>query len=293
MSDRNTKWLRLCTVLVTLCISSETLFAQEFMEIFEPLEPSWLFSESESGEGSEEGHLETDRDSFTPATSTVSKGRTIFESAYSYSKTREGEDAHSLPEIVTRIGISERVELRLGWNYEIEGGGSVSNGHGGSFRGEAGAEEESQMLYGIKVALTSQDGWRPGSSCIIQGKTPTSGPENDSDLQLGYVFGWEIEEVWQLDSSFRYSATNEEDDEFNLWAPSFVIKYQASERWNIHGEYFGIFSDGREVEMQPQYFSPGVHYLISEDIEIGVRTGWGLNDDSADFFANVGLGLRF
>ncbi len=293
MSDRNTNRLRVYTVFLSLWISPELLIAQDFPEIFEPLEPAWLFSEGESAEESEEGHLETDRDSFTPATSTVSKGRTIFESAYSYSKTRDGADAHSLPEIVTRIGISERVELRLGWNYEIEGGGSVSHGHGGGFRGEAGTEEESQTLYGIKVALTSQDGWRPGSSCIIQGRTPTSGPETATDLQLGYVFGWEIEEVWQLDSSLRYSATNEEDDDFNQWAPSVVVKYQASDRWNIHGEYFGIFSDGRGVEMQPQYFSPGVHYLISEDIEIGVRTGWGLNDDSADFFANVGFGLRF
>ncbi|MBL8818240.1 MAG: transporter [Planctomyces sp.] len=291
MSDRNTNLLRVCNVVLAMWISPELLIAQDFPEIFEPFEPAWLFSEGESGEGAEEGHLETDRDSFTPATSTVSKGRTIFETAYSYSKTREGADAHSLPEIVTRIGLTERVELRLGWNYEVEGGGSVS--HGGGFRGEAGAEEESQTLYGIKVALTSQDGWRPGSSCIIQGRTPTSGPETKSDFQLGYVFGWEFEEVWQLDSSLRYASTNEEEDDFNQWAPSVVIKYQASDRWNVHGEYFGIFSDGREVEMQPQYFSPGVHYLISEDIEIGVRTGWGLNDDSADFFTNVGLGLRF
>ena len=33
-------------------------------------------------------------------------------------------------------------------------------------------------------------------------------------------------------------------------------------------------------------FSPGVHYLITRDLEIGVRVGWGLNRQSPNFFSN-------
>ena len=40
-------------------------------------------------------------------------------------------------------------------------------------------------------------------------------------------------------------------------------------------------------------FSPGDHYLITENLEIGVRVGWGLNEQSARFFSNAGLGWRF
>lgn len=39
--------------------------------------------------------------------------------------------------------------------------------------------------------------------------------------------------------------------------------------------------------------SPGVHYLITPDIEIGMRVGWGLNNEAARFFSNVGIGWRF
>ncbi|WP_146373401.1 transporter [Symmachiella macrocystis] len=46
-------------------------------------------------------------------------------------------------------------------------------------------------------------------------------------------------------------------------------------------------------EGNPQYFSPGIHYLISTEFEIRVRTGWGLNQDAANFFTNVGVGVRF
>jgi len=66
-----------------------------------------------------------------------------------------------------------------------------------------------------------------------------------------------------------------------------------TKRVNVHGEYFGIFTDGRENNTNSQYFSPGVHYLLTPNCEIGVRVGWGLNHDAAESFSNVGFGLVF
>lgn len=239
-----------------------------------------------------EEHLETDRDSFTPATSTVGTGRFLLESAYSFLDNADVGDSHSYPEIVSRYGVNDFLEFRVGWNYEVGGGGSVSGGDAGSPLEEHGAEEESQMLYGVKVGLTEQIDQLPSSACIIQGVTPTSGPETATDFQIGYVFGWRLLEDWRFDSAIRYVATEEEHDRFNLWAPSSVIKIPIAERWNVHGEYFGIFSDGREENRNPQYLSPGIHYLLSPDFEVGVRVGWGLNQDAANFFTNVGFGWR-
>lgn len=269
------------------------LFGQGAGEIFEDLEPPWLERESGESEGGVEEHLETDRDSFTPATTTVGKGRTIFESAYSYLDNRNIADTHSLPEIVTRYGLTDRIELRFGWNWEAGGGGSVSGGDAGGGLEELGLRVESQMLYGVKILVTEQESWLPQSSCIIQAASPTSGPETSTDFLVGYVFGYKFFDDWQLNSSLRYNATKEEGDHHNQWAPSVVLKVPVHERWNIHGEYFGIFTDGKETGQNPQYFSPGVHYLISPDFEVGVRVGWGLNDDAANFFSNVGIGVRF
>ena len=41
------------------------------------------------------------------------------------------------------------------------------------------------------------------------------------------------------------------------------------------------------------YISPGLHYLVNHDLEVGFRVGWGLNDPSARFFVNAGVGWRF
>jgi hypothetical protein len=266
---------------------------QEFENVFEALEFPWLSRENRGESEPEEEHLETDRDSFTPATTTVDTGRIIFESAYSFIENRRTANDHSFPEIVTRFGVTERLELRLGWNYEVGGGGSVSSGDAGGEEEEPGSRQESQMLYGFKLGLTKQRGWLPQSACIVQATTPTSGPESFSDLQLAYIFGWKVFDDWQLDSSLRYVSTKEEGDHFNQWAPSVVLKVPVAQRWNVHGEYFGIFTDGRTIGRNQQYFSPGIHYLLTPDCEIGIRVGWGLNQDTPNFFTNVGFGLRF
>jgi hypothetical protein len=71
-----------------------------------------------------EDAIETDRDSFTPATTTAGRGRLIVESAYTFQDNRGVKETHSFPELLGRYGLTDRVELRLGWNYEVGGAGS-------------------------------------------------------------------------------------------------------------------------------------------------------------------------
>lgn len=246
-----------------------------------------------SDEAEEEEHIETDRDSFTPATTLVGRGLTMIEGSYSFIDNRNGPDSHSYPELLTRVGLSDWFELRLGWNYEAGGGGAVSGSEVGGDEETAEFETESKVLYGFKVAVTEQEDWLPRSALIVHATTPTSGANTATQFVSAYVAGWTLPNGWDLDSSLRYAAANEEGDHFNQWAPSIVLKVPLGEHWNTHVEYFGAYSDGRENDVNPQYISPGLHYLICPDCEIGIRTGWGLNDDAANFFSNIGLGIQF
>jgi hypothetical protein len=72
-----------------------------------------------------------------------------------------------------------------------------------------------------------------------------------------------------------------------------VLRVPIGERWQVHAEYFGLFSQGREGAGSRQFISPGGHFLITPNLEIGVRVGWGLTEQSANFFANAGFGWRF
>jgi hypothetical protein len=217
----------------------------------------------------------------------------IYETSYSFIQNRSTANDHSFPEIITRIGVGKRLELRLGWNYEIGGGGDVSNGDPGALPEERGSTRESQMLYGLKYALSEQQGWIPRTATIIQATTPTSGPNNFTDFDAAYVCGWKFYRDWQLTSSIRFIPTRDNGDHFNQWAPSVVLQIPLADRWAVHGEYFGILTSGQATDTNAHYFSPGVHYLISPNCEVGVRVGWGLTQDAASFFSNVGIGLRF
>jgi hypothetical protein len=241
-----------------------------------------------------EDHIETDRDSFTPATTTVGKGRLVVESSYSFIDNRHVPETHSFPELLVRYGLTDRIELRLGSNYEIGGKPNSVAAAAGVDEAEAGGlSHDANVSYGLKVRLTEQDGWVPESSAIVLGSTPTSGEGTATEFDAGYVFGWELPNRWKLDAALRYAGESEMGDRFEVWAPSVVLRAPVGERVNVHVEYFGLFSQDRKDDFVRQFVSPGVHYLITPNVEVGFRLGWGLTDQSARFFSNVGVGMRF
>src|SRR6516164_6763063 len=211
------------------------------------------------GEGRGEGEIETDRDSFTPAISTAGRGRLITESAYTFLDNRHVPETNSFPELLLRYGVTERIELRLGWNYEVGGAGNDASGSqsGGEFAG-GGLKREYKLSYGVKAALTEQDGWLPASIVILQGFTPTGGEATATQLVATSAWGWELPNRWKFDTAFRYGTGSEAGDRFDIFAPSAVLKVPVGEKWNVHAEYFGLFSRNKEPDFVIHYFSPGV-----------------------------------
>jgi hypothetical protein len=254
-----------------------------------------IWSEEFSEEGDEEeDELVTDRDSFTPATTLAGRRHLIVETAYTFLDNRRVPETHSLPELLVRYGVNDWLELRFATNYEVGGAGNpVSANSPDDLAEEAELEEEANVSYGLKLALRAQNGWTPRSALILQGATPTAGVATDTHFHATYVTGWTLQDGWTWDSSIRVGTGSLEDDRFQVWAPSSVVKFPLSERWKGHVEYFGVFSEGRARETTQHFFSPGAHVMLTEDFEVGVRVGWGLNDQSPNFFANVGGGYRF
>jgi hypothetical protein len=265
------------------------------------LAPVFIVGSSVAGVGQEpevgrevaaDDEIATDRDSFTPATSTVGFGRALFESSYTFTDNRAVPDAHSFPESLLRLGVSDWLELRVGWNFET--GGPTGATSGVDFgAGDLLTERASEILYGAKIETSRQSGWMPQMATIVQGYTPTSGPSNISRVTAGEVFGWTLPNGWQWNSAIRFGTANESGDNFNHWAPSTVIKVPLSERVNVHGEYFSILSAGKAEPSDQHYASFGGHVLLTKDVELGVRFGFGLTEDTPRFFNNVGLGWRF
>jgi hypothetical protein len=254
-----------------------------------------------AGAGAEEAdEIETDRDSFTPATTITPLRKFIFEAAYSFVDNRGVKETHSFPEVLVRYGLTERIELRLGWNADIGAAGSAISGSGSGAEDElrrgGRVESEYTLAYGAKFRVTDQTRFLPRSILIVQAFTPTGGSEGTSTataLLATYAAGWTLPNRWQFDTAMRYGFDSEEGDHFNQWSPSAVMRIPLGESWATHVEYFGVMTSGLERNRTKHFISPGLHYLPTPDFEIGARVGWGLNDQSARFFVNAGLGWRF
>ncbi len=184
-----------------------------------------------------EDHVETDRDAFTPAMRLVGKGLFVLESAYSYIDNPGIPATHSYPEMLLRFGLLERLEVRLGWNYEVGGGGNdVSGEQGGDEFDVRRLLRDSRINYGVKAALTRQAGWVPDSIVMAQVFTPTSGPSSATQMVATGACGWKLPNRWRLDAALRYGTNSEGGDHFGVWAPSAVLRA----RWRALGRPCGI-----------------------------------------------------
>jgi hypothetical protein len=238
--------------------------------------------------------LETDRDAFTPATTTVAAGQRLLESSYAWIDNRDAPATNSLPELLVRFGAAERLEWRLGFNYEQGSGGSVVTAVevGEGLLGEELASE-SNLLYGFKLRLTDQEAWLPRSSLIVEAFTPVSGNVWGTEPVATAVCGWELPLTWRFDAAIRYAWADSEAGRFDKWMPSAVLRMPVTERWEIHAEWFGSWSDGLADDTVRPFIGPGTHFMLTPTLEIGCRMGWGLTQDAASYFVDSGLGWRF
>jgi hypothetical protein len=246
-----------------------------------------------AADGQEYRDLDADRDAFTPTTNTVDRGHALTETAYTYIENRDGPATHSLPELLVRAGIHDRVELRFGFNYEAGSGGSVVTAveSGEGVDGEEFATEAS-LLYGFKALLTEQEGWMPRSVGIIEAYTPTAGAVWGTEPAATYGCGWAFDEGHRFDAALRYVYADSEEGTFDKWLPSVVLRWPLTERFEVHGEWFGTWTRGLEDEQVRTFVGPAGHFALLPGLELGLRVGWGLTRDAANFYSDFGFAWR-
>ena len=238
--------------------------------------------------------LHTDRDAFTPATVCVDPGEILVEGSYVYIDNRTGLPTNSYPELLWRIGGTEWFEWRLGVNYSVGTQGNVvTSVEIGELPLDGSRLYESGLLYGFKAAVTEQVGLLPESCFIMEATTPTYGQDFGTVPVATYVAGWELPGRCRLDTAIRYAYAEGRETWFSRWGPSAVLRVPVTERWEVHAEYFGTFTQGLPVDTSRPFFSPGTHYMLTKNLEIGLRVGWGLTDVAAPFFSDAGFGWRW
>lgn len=242
----------------------------------------------------EEWDLGTDRDAFTPCTHCVAPGVVLVEGSSVFIDNVTGLPTNNYPESLLRIGATEWLEWRFGVNYGVGSQGNVvTSVEVGEGTPDGSTLYESSVLYGLKVNTSAQDGLMPQSCFIMEASTPTYGDVFGTVPVATAVAGWELPIGWRLDTAIRYAYSEGLADWFSRWTPSAVLRIPVTERFEVHAEWFGSFTAGEPDSRSQPFVSPGFHVLLTRNIEMGLRVGWGLTSDAAPFFSDAGIAWRF
>ena len=245
-------------------------------------------------DGNDDEPLVTDRPDFTEASSTVGLGRIQVEMGYLHTLDNETStriESDSYPEFLARIGWgAEWFELRLGWNYLHE-----STRVDGSRNRASGAED---MYVGAKIAITEQCGCLPEMAILPQMNVPT-GSEAHSDGQImpgvNWVYSWELSECLGLAGSTQANRVRDDSNHFHLEiAQSIATGISLSDRLGAYAEWFAFFPhSAMHPAASPEHFvDGGFAFLVSNDFQLDVFVGTGLNSVADDFFIGTGFAYR-
>jgi len=288
--------------LVLSLLAAEVCFFMSPLSVSRAEQPFLQFVDDFRGEGNKrdpfEERIETERHDFTQSTKTVGRGVLQIESGYSYfykDDAEEIENAHTTPEMLVRVGLSDDIEFRIRYNYVWEFNDDAAD-HSGS----------EDLRWGLKFRATDQERWIPESAFELRFTAPTGGDEFSTErgeFGFDYIYGWRFNERTELYGSTGF-ATNglgefgilPDDpvgDRFMLYTQSVALGYELNEFMAMYSEFFGLFTSGHADDPNPVFFNIGVDLYLTDNWLVDFRVGKGLNDDADDLFAGVGGAVRF
>jgi len=235
--------------------------------------------------------LVTDRPDFTESTSTVPAGHYQLEGGYTFSRQGE-EDAHTLGELLLRIGAGERWEARLGF-------GSYDRIDPG-IRGAAKLSGYEDPTLGIKIRLNEDDPdllppGHPHLAILLITTVPVGSDAltaDDWQPEGKLALGWDLTDRLSLGANLIYAYPSDGGERFNQLAASLSAGFSLTGRLGVYLEAFG-FSKESADGAAASYVNSGLTWLLSNDLQLDARIGAGLDDPRPNWFAGVGAAVRF
>lgn len=231
-----------------------------------------ILSNTVFGQEQDSKPLTTDRPTFTTDSNLVAPSETQLEIGFTHVDLEHG-DANVFPEAVLRIGAQEDLEWRIGWA-------------GYSFG------DPDDLASGIDLGFKWK--FQPGMALIGTFTLPTGHGPNDFDYE--FLIGWnqQLDENSSLAGSFGIGAPTDMStgDRFAQGIMSVMYSRSLDSSTSYFGEFYTNFpaADGEDAEYVVQ---TGLTHLLSDDMQVDCRIGFGLNDQAPDWLIGVGFSYRF
>jgi hypothetical protein len=225
--------------------------------------------------------IDTDRPDQTESVNTVPKKWLQFEAGFNYQKNDDVSKEYLLPTLLSKYGLSNRIELRLITTVLRQ---SIDNPPSVKFHNT----ELEQVEIGAKVALFEEKNLLPKTSLLFHVGIPGLASFETGhflfntrlsmqhtltkNISLGYNLGVEFDGTSD-DPVFIYTITSG----INL-----------SEKWYTYIEAFGDFQKNGAHSLDG-----GLAYFLSDDIKLDISSGFGISGNAPKNYISLGASVRF
>jgi len=237
-------------------------------------------------QGSAEAPLVTDRPDFTESTVTVAPGRFQLESGHTFAKLGRTE-AHTIGEVLVRVGLVERVEARIGLNsYTVAGSPDGA---------PDGAED---LSLGFKWTLAARDaGTRRGEpdvALLVEADLPTGAEKIGGDgvrPSAILALSWPLSERFDFGMNGGLEYASGGGERFARASGSATAAFSLAEGLGVFAEVFALFPEEKGGP-DTHFINAGLTLLAGPDLQFDGRIGVGLDQPDPNYFAGVGLAWR-
>ncbi len=239
--------------------------------------------------------LEADRPDFTESPLTVGRGVVQIETGYTFTHDNSSGAQtanHSFPQALIRIGMfAEWFEFRVVYNFESQDV-TVRN-----IPGHQHMQGSDDLGLELKICLTPQEGILPKMGLIPTMTVPTGSPaftQGEVMPGLQWAYGWDFNE--KLSFGMTTEAGRQRDDvgnDFVEFAQSGSLDFEITKKLHGYTELYLLSPVGRTIEPVQYYFDGGFTYHVTNNLQLDIEAGVGLNEAADDYFAGGGAVVRF
>lgn len=238
--------------------------------------------------GDEPEPLVTDRPDFTESAETVQPGRLQLEAGYTFARSGGVRD-HTFGELLARIGVLDRAELRLGLNsYQVvEGPG-----------GDASGLQDLSLGLKAKLAEGATDRFeplRPTVAILLSADFPTGADEVGSDAGAAggtIALAWPLTPRLSLGSNLGVAWLGLGDDEFAEFSGSLALGVSIGRNAGVYVETYG-FSSPDPAGLDAAFLNGGLTFAFGPDLQVDGRVGVGFDNPRPNYFAGLGFAFRW
>lgn len=222
----------------------------------------------------------------------LTRGRVQMEGGYAYVYDESAglrASRHSVPDLLLRVGLSDRLEMRLGWP------GYVATRYDGDLAPDSTGETLDPNV-GFMFDLCPQRGWIPQTA--VSASVPITWKGDPFALRSLQPVGellycWYLGDRLALGGGTGFALFREQGDHFSQLQQSINVDYLLNDRLDAFAAWEVLIDHGSADDGSQHLLSGGISWLVTERTSVTWRIGAGMNPRAPDFLTALRFAMRF